>query len=313
MKNYIFILLIFVSISSYSDENILMGMGRPAYGITLKMNFPSYTGAWARGYKIANETGENKFIEFGTMGLCNNGSSSVNYSYIGTGHSNSYMVFKPDGKIGIATYSPKSILDVNGSIKLKGGNQNFSISDIDDAHRKFGEFLQYGGIAINGDDGSNRQMYMFTDGVGTANIFTIASSEDSGSNWRARFVVKQNGGVGIGTTKTNGYKLAVDGTIGAREINVNTDTWSDFVFDSDYDLKTLEEVEAYIEDNSHLPDIPSEVEVKEKGIDVGKMNAKLLQKIEELTLYLIEQNKRVKSLETQINKQNIVIQELKQR
>jgi hypothetical protein len=121
------------------------------------------------------------------------------------------------------------------------------------------------------------------------------------------------GNVGIGTTKTNGYKLAVEGTIGAREINVNTDTWSDFVFNSDYNLKSLEEVESFIDENSHLPDIPSEVEVKEKGIDVGKMNAKLLQKIEELTLYLIDQNKTTKLLKTEISKLKTEIRELKEK
>ena len=105
------------------------------------------------------------------------------------------------------------------------------------------------------------------------------------------------GNVGIGTTEIGTHKLAVEGTIGAREIKVEADTWSDFVFNDNYKLKALEEVESFIEENNHLPDVPSEKEVLEKGIALGEMKAKLLQKIEELTLYVIDINKRVKSLE----------------
>jgi len=106
--------------------------------------------------------------------------------------------------------------------------------------------------------------------------------------------------VGIGTSETGTHKLAVDGTIGAREIVVETVEWSDFVFKKDYELKDLEEVENFIEENNHLPDIPSEKEVLENGIQVGEMNAKLLQKIEELTLYMIEQNKETKAMKAQL-------------
>lgn len=111
-------------------------------------------------------------------------------------------------------------------------------------------------------------------------------------------IYRTEGTVGIGTTTTGTHKLAVEGTIGAREVIIETDSWSDFVFDDDYSLRDLEEVEAYITVNNHLPEIPSEAEVIENGIELGKMDAKLLQKIEELTLYLIEQNKRIKALET---------------
>lgn len=99
------------------------------------------------------------------------------------------------------------------------------------------------------------------------------------------------GSVGIGTTATGSHKLTVEGSIGAREIKVKASGWSDFVFENNYELRTLEEVEEHIAEKGHLPEIPSEAEVTENGINLGEMNAKLLQKIEELTLYLIEQNK----------------------
>ncbi len=108
-----------------------------------------------------------------------------------------------------------------------------------------------------------------------------------------------SGNVGIGTTSIGSHKLAVEGSIGAREIKVEASGWSDFVFENDYDLRTLEEVEEHINENGHLPEIPSEAEVTENGINLGEMDAKLLQKIEELTLYMIDMNKRMNQLETE--------------
>jgi hypothetical protein len=117
-------------------------------------------------------------------------------------------------------------------------------------------------------------------------------------NRATRNVSFTGGNVGIGTTDTKGYKFAVAGKVVAEEVVVALQAdWADFVFNKDYKLKDLEEVETFIEENNHLPDIPSENEVKENGVQVGEMNAKLLQKIEELTLYVIDINKRVKSLE----------------
>ncbi len=106
-----------------------------------------------------------------------------------------------------------------------------------------------------------------------------------------RMVIKSNGNVGIGTTSPT-YLLSVKGTIGCGEVIVeNVTGWADFVFEDDYNLMPLQELDNYIQENKHLPEIPTTEEVQENGISVGEMNAKLLQKIEELTLYLIELNK----------------------
>lgn len=104
-----------------------------------------------------------------------------------------------------------------------------------------------------------------------------------------------NGGnVGIGTENPK-HKLDVLGIIRATEVKVETG-WADFVFDKDYKLPTLEEVESHIIEYKRLPDIPSEAEVKKDGIGLGEMQVKLLQKIEELTLYVIEQGKEIKQI-----------------
>jgi hypothetical protein len=96
-----------------------------------------------------------------------------------------------------------------------------------------------------------------------------------------------------------------DGKIYAKEVEVKANVWADYVFKKDYKLRTLEEVEKHIEEKGHLPNIPSASEVEKNGINLGEMDAKLLEKIEELTLYSIEQNK-------QLQKQSYEIAELKE-
>ena len=105
--------------------------------------------------------------------------------------------------------------------------------------------------------------------------------------------------VGIGTTTTGPHKLAVEGSIGAREVKVESTTWSDFVFREDYELMSINEVENYIRENKHLPNIPTESQVKDEGINLGEMDAKLLQKIEELTLYVIELKQEIDQLKAE--------------
>ena len=114
--------------------------------------------------------------------------------------------------------------------------------------------------------------------------------------------------IGRGISKTPiGYKLFVEGGILAEKIKVaikNTSDWSDKVFDSGYYLRSLSEVHQYILANKHLPGVPSATEVVEQGIDLAKMNAKLLEKVEELTLYSIQ-------LENKSQKQQADVEELK--
>ncbi len=131
----------------------------------------------------------------------------------------------------------------------------------------------------------------------------IDFSNDATTDYDIRMILKSDnflqidgGSVGIGTSVSGSHKLAVEGSIGAREIKVEASGWSDFVFENNYELRTLEEVEEHINENGHLPEIPSEDEVAENGINLGEMDAKLLQKIEELTLYMIQMNKEMAEL-----------------
>lgn len=106
------------------------------------------------------------------------------------------------------------------------------------------------------------------------------------------------GSVAIGTEVQDGYDLAVCGNIRAADVKVNAiSDWCDYVFEEDYNLRTLAEVDDYIQKNKHLPEVPSAIEVETEGIAVSEMLILMMKKIEELTLYTIEQEKRIKELE----------------
>ncbi len=115
----------------------------------------------------------------------------------------------------------------------------------------------------------------------------------------------------VNTSKTatnNGgedvFRVYGNGNVECKKVKVAIDIWADFVFDKNYDLPTLQETERYIQDNGHLPNLPNVEEVKENGFDLGEMNRLLLQKVEELTLYTIEQQKQLDKLSSKKSKRN---------
>lgn len=117
------------------------------------------------------------------------------------------------------------------------------------------------------------------------------------------------GNVGIGTSAdaaqnlASGFKLSVNGKIASEEILVDlSNSWPDYVFKKDYKLRTLPELENFIDDKGHLPGLPAAADVQDVGIELGEMNRVLVEKIEELTLYILEQEKRITQLEAKVNK-----------
>lgn len=121
------------------------------------------------------------------------------------------------------------------------------------------------------------------------------------------------GAVGIGTTTPTTYKLAVNGTIGSKEVKVeNTSAaWPDYVFATDYTLPSLKEVEIFVKQNKHLPGVPSQQDIARDGHALGETDVVLLKKVEELTLYLIEQSKLLEEQAKQLKTLEKTIAELK--
>lgn len=150
--------------------------------------------------------------------------------------------------------------------------------------------------------------YLNSGTVVTTDTFTISFtngySSGGSSLWTATGsdINYTAGNVAIGTNAIpSGYKLAVNGNIIAEELKVQLQSqWPDYVFVGGYHLPSLEQVEQHIEENGHLVNIPSAKEVESNGIEVGEMNRLLLEKIEELTLYTIDQEKQLQQLTREI-------------
>ena len=122
------------------------------------------------------------------------------------------------------------------------------------------------------------------------------------TNQIAKVTILPNGNTGIGTSNPQA-KLSVDGNILAKEIKIKTDiNVPDYVFESDYDLKSLKEIESYIKANKHLPDVPSAKQIGADGLDVAAMNLLLLKKVEEMTLHLIEKDKVINRIMERLEK-----------
>ena len=129
------------------------------------------------------------------------------------------------------------------------------------------------------------------------------------TNGLSRMTILGNGNVGIGTSNPTKL-LSVNGTIQAKEVLVNTG-WSDYVFNPDYHLRQLSDVAAFIKENHHLPEIPSAAEVREKGVNLGEMQSKLLAKIEELTLHMIqadEQNRDLRERLARLEQHHVMVE-----
>ena len=189
--------------------------------------------------------------------------------------------------IGIGTTTPAAALHVkdDGTSNLDAKLEGFTLIDGAQASLLLGTTTgaPYGewGIEYN-NSGSNTGL----------NFWRPSGSGGFGNYF---LFIKDNGNVGIGTDDPKGYKLAVKGSMIAEEVVVKLyANWPDYVFTEKYGLMSLDEVESYINENSHLPNVPSAEEVEEEGINLGEMDAILLQKIEELTLYVIDLKKENK-------------------
>jgi hypothetical protein len=192
-----------------------------------------------------------------------------------------------NGNVGVGTTNPLDRFSVQGSSRSISGTYSYISTFWQDS-------TSYRGVALGYDSADQIGVIEPTTGGSPSQL---AFWTWNGSVRSEKIRIDPNGNVGIGTTNPTS-KLSVNGTIQAKEVVVNTG-WADYVFGPAYRLRPLREVAVYIQQNHHLPEIPSEAEVKEKGIGVGEMQAKLLAKIEELTLHMIQEHERNDRLEEQ--------------
>ena len=214
-----------------------------------------------RGWRDVVPNQENARIEsvFSDGGHNNNLSTRGDLRFFTTTMFNELtekMRITSSGNVGISTTNPQQKLSVNGYIEAQG-------------LLPASNFL----VRTNPND---TQTFQTQGSLGK----WIFSNSDGGGN------------VGIGTTSP-AHKLAVNGTIKAKEVIVETTGWSDYVFADDYRLAPLAEVEAHIKTNKHLPGLPSAAHVAEHGVNLGDVQSALLAKVEELTLHLIAQQKQL--------------------
>jgi hypothetical protein len=198
-----------------------------------------------------------------------------------------------DGNVGIGTATPQANLHVIGEIKaednIDNGNIGARLRLSHPGKTANGAAKDWVIYNMSGIYGNSLQFWAY-DNIGCT----------TGGLCSSRLTIMDNGNVGIGTLNPGTFRLAVEGKIGAREVRVtNSNPWPDYVFKENYHLKNLYALESYIKKNNHLPNIPSAQEVKENGIEVSQMNAKLLEKIEELTLYVIELRKDIDKVKSE--------------
>ncbi|MBO9657710.1 MAG: hypothetical protein J7527_02705 [Chitinophagaceae bacterium] len=229
--------------------------------------------------------------------------------------------------VGIGTTQPEALFHVNGNSKYKGNgwfssksegaldvalglgqNKNFDfpvveIKTSDDGGTSYSQWAasrwahhfsikrQSGSgvrsiVNAGGDDGNHYLSLISVDG--STEAARISSNGDS-------FI---KGSVGIDTDKTadGDFRLFVEKGIRTRKVKVDNNSWPDYVFLPNYSLLSLKEVERFIDANGHLPGVPSAAEVEKNGVDLGDNQATLLKKIEELTLYILKQQKEIDEL-----------------
>lgn len=312
-----------------ADGKIGIGTTNPAYNLHLSngdLFVESSVGKIILGYNSGGSQ-----WRLGTTGA---GADMRWYTYNGTTETPIHY-FQQNGNVGIGTGIPVPIgrLEVRGigttsstnTFVLRSSSGDTLMRVRDDGRigigyngTTYGRTINLGGTGIN--------LYTSNEAAFGGAIFPTDTSLVlwSNSNSNNYLVLQPSwGNTGIGTYTPNakfhlngaqlignnsariatGFALSVDGKVIAENFTtLDSGSWPDYVFENDYKLPSLAEVQQFIEKNKHLPNVPSAAQIEKEGINLGEMNKKLMEKVEELTLYIIEMDKRIKELEQKSNK-----------
>ncbi len=276
------------------NGKLSIGTGSPggrldisASGTTTSLDIETHNGF---ELDFTGSTGANIRNANGSIFMLAGASKEVHF---GANNTNSQMVLK-NGKVGIGETDPSDMLVINDPGNSSSGgmtirrNRYARLNIISDNY--------WAGIELRRDDNgtAGRPYIDFTNNL--SDNYGIRLSAPTNNNLSI-----EGGGLTIGTTcLPSGYDLAVNGKIKAKEVQVSLTGWCDFVFEEDYPLMPLEELEKSIDTHKHLPGIPSAEEALRDGISLGEMDARLLQKIEELTLYVIDLKKENEAMKKEI-------------
>jgi hypothetical protein len=219
------------------------------------------------------------------------------------------------GTMGIGTNTPARVLEVNSggnwqSARLtstsNGTTLEFvSTSDPDWSIGVWGNTLRI--LSSTDNFSSVNDEFMFTQDAFRSFSNNTKTLGEAGARWNNLYTVDGSftGNVAIGNTIATGYKLSVEGKIICTEMRVNlVANWPDYVLRKDYNLMPVEKLGEFIEKNGHLPNVPPAAEIEKSGMDVGEMQRLMMEKIEELSLYIIQQQQQIRELQDQVDKIN---------
>jgi len=229
------------------------------------------------------------------------------YDYSNSGTTTNLMRISGNGNAGIGTLNPRAVFDVAKTVS--GGQLGTVMARLTEGDNDGGgTYLGVKGYTTSGGDINNIKSFAlehsfyglvnssvnFLRGGGTTGGAITFNTDNNTEKMR----VLANGSVAIGTQDPKGYKLAVAGSAVAESVTVKLQgNWPDYVFTKTYKLPALKEIEEYIQKNMHLPNIPSAKEIESKGQNLGEINSRLLQTVEELTLHLIQKDKQLNDQE----------------